>query len=131
DIHCQDCDFIAWRKLGQLVFHRLENLGSLKKPAGAVFSQIQNKNESEWFSRLTFASEVGDLARVAVVEHLKVIVAQVGNWQISFLVLHECVENDHARFDLDRIFDFLCVYRESRKYDDGEQPDEVFVHDYS
>ena len=81
----------------------------LEEPACAVFAKIQNENQREWLPSLAFAREIGDAARLAVVEDLKVFRSQVRDWQVRFLVFYERVKKHHARFDPDGIFDFLRV----------------------
>ena len=54
-VHRHDRDFITRRQFGQLIFHRLQNLGALEKAAGAVFAKIENQNQSEGLARLAFA----------------------------------------------------------------------------
>jgi len=114
-VHRHDRDFITRRKFRQLIFHRFQDLGTFEKTTGAVFTQIENQNQGEWLASLAFAREVRDVARLAVVEHLKVLSAQIRDREIRLLVFHERIQKHDARLDLDGVFNFLRMNRERSK----------------
>src|SRR5262245_12814086 len=122
DVHSHDGDLISRRKLGKLFFHRFDYFGSFEKPPRAIFTQIQNQNQSQRFASLSFASEVGDWTCLAVIKNLKILLGKTRYWQVRFLVFDERIEKDHTRLDSNRVFNFLSArYAKGPKQNEEHQ----------